>query len=131
MSAVLNRAVLLATMARKGWNQSDLAKAANMKQPTISRLLSGAAEPSSDTIGKLLLATGLRYDQLFNEDTKAPDRLYTTAEVADRFGLTPAYITRLVQRGELHAIRMGTSTRAPRRFSETELARFLSQQEAS
>lgn len=33
--------ILKDLMSRKGWNQEDLAKAGEVKQPTVSRYLSG------------------------------------------------------------------------------------------
>jgi excisionase family DNA binding protein len=128
VATVMNRSRLLDIMARRGWSQSDLARAASLPQSTVSRLLSGAMEPSGIAIGKLLSATGLRYDELFTCDVVAAEKYLTTSEVAARLGCNPRYVQRLALRGELRGIRLGSSSRAPFRFTETELARFVSEQ---
>jgi excisionase family DNA binding protein len=128
MATVMNRALLLGVMSERRWGQSDLARAANIPQSTISRLLSGAMEPSGATVGKLLDATGLSYDRLFTNDVILADQYLTTTQVAERLGTSRKYIHRLVWRGELNAIRMGQSSRAPMRFTEVEVSRFLSKQ---
>ncbi|WP_173380637.1 helix-turn-helix domain-containing protein [Leptospira mayottensis] len=38
--------ILKDLMSRKGWNQEDLAKAGEVKQPTVSRYLSGRTIPT-------------------------------------------------------------------------------------
>lgn len=38
--------ILKDLMSRKGWNQEDLAKAGEVKQPTVSRYLSGHTIPT-------------------------------------------------------------------------------------
>lgn len=128
MATVMNRALLLGVMSERHWGQTDLARAANLPQSTISRLLSGAMEPSGAAIGKLLAATGLTYDRLFTNDVILADQYLTTAQVAQRLGVSTKYVQRLVWRGELSAIRMGQSARAPMRFTEVELSRFLANQ---
>ncbi|EMO33486.1 DNA-binding helix-turn-helix protein [Leptospira santarosai str. HAI821] len=47
--------VLKSLMSRQGWNQEDLAKAGEVKQPTVSRYLSGRSHDSDvDFCGKSL-----------------------------------------------------------------------------
>jgi len=128
MAAVMNRSRLLDVMNRRQWSQSDLARHANLPQSTVSRLLSGAMEPSSGTIGKLIAATGLAYDQLFDNDVVAAQRYYSTQEVAARLGCSVRMVQRLVLRGELKGIRLGQSSRAPFRFSDVEVSRFVAEQ---
>lgn len=41
-------------MIQKNWNQEDLAKAGEVKQPTISRYLSGHTIPHADIYSKSL-----------------------------------------------------------------------------
>jgi excisionase family DNA binding protein len=126
MAVVMNRARLLGVMTEKRWGQTDLARSANIPQSTVSRLLSGAMEPSGPTIAKLMDCTGLRYEELFTNDVVMADRYLRTAEVAKRLGTSTKFVTRLVWRGELHAIRLGRSARAPMRFAEAEVTRYLS-----
>lgn len=50
--------VLREARRRAGMTQADLAKAGGVKQPTISRIESGAVVPSVDTLDRLLRACG-------------------------------------------------------------------------
>ncbi|EMO72034.1 helix-turn-helix domain-containing protein [Leptospira santarosai] len=45
--------VLKSLMSRQGWNQEDLAKAGEVKQPTVSRYLSGRTIPTLTFIANL------------------------------------------------------------------------------
>ncbi|EKR92659.1 DNA-binding helix-turn-helix protein [Leptospira santarosai str. CBC379] len=45
--------VLKSLMSRQGWNQEDLAKAGGVKQPTVSRYLSGRTIPTLTFIANL------------------------------------------------------------------------------
>jgi excisionase family DNA binding protein len=53
----------------------------------------------------------------------ATDRLLTTRQVADRFGLSPETVLRWVRRGQLPAFRLGGAIR----FREQELDAWLEQ----
>jgi transcriptional regulator with XRE-family HTH domain len=63
------KAILAANVAKlrhnRGMTQTDLALAANMKQPRIAEIESGEANPKLDTIARLAHALGVGVNDLF------------------------------------------------------------------
>ncbi len=59
-----------------------------------------------------------------------PD-LFTTEEAAALLRVSRQTVYRLLERGELHGLRLGSGPRAPFRIERAELARFLRQDPAA
>lgn len=53
-------------------------------------------------------------------------KVYTVAEVAQLFAISPRLVRDLIRRGELSALRIGRSYRIPRKVADNYLARALS-----
>ena len=51
-------------MLEKGWSQVDLADAAKVKQPIISRILGGKSDPCISTLSRLATALNVKIDNL-------------------------------------------------------------------
>jgi transcriptional regulator with XRE-family HTH domain len=68
------KAILAANVARlrhnRGMTQTDLALAANMKQPRIAEIESGEANPKLDTIARLAHALGVGVNDLFADEER-------------------------------------------------------------
>lgn len=77
MSDIEMRQAIEAAMAKKRWNQADLARHASLDDGTVGDLLRGERRPRRDTLGKIEVALGwppgtasaYRYGQ----DTVVPD----------------------------------------------------------
>lgn len=52
-------------------------------------------------------------------------KVYTVAEVARLFAISPRLVRDLIRRGELSALRIGRSYRIPRKVADDYLARAL------
>ncbi len=59
----------------------------------------------------------------------ADTQLLTVEEVAQRLKMHPETVRRWIRDGQLHAIRFGTGKRASLRIRESEVERFLANQE--
>ena len=61
--------ILLRNLKEKGWTQRDLARAAKMKEPQVSRILHSNVNWTVDTIARLLFALKIRarLEQVDNE----------------------------------------------------------------
>ena len=66
-SAGIGRAVARLREA-KGWSQQQLAEAAGLSQPYVSKVESGAREPSLVVVQALARALGVKVDELLRED---------------------------------------------------------------
>jgi excisionase family DNA binding protein len=56
---------------------------------------------------------------------KVRPKVYTVAEFAQAFAISPRLVRTLIQRGEIPAIRIGRSYRIPRKVAVDYLARAL------
>lgn len=70
---------LIAAMAYKGIDQTELANAAGVSQPTIHKIVSGKTEASTFTV-QLAVACGVRPEWLAMEDGEMVDGLYVHDE---------------------------------------------------
>jgi excisionase family DNA binding protein len=57
--------------------------------------------------------------------TKIRPKVYTVAEVAQAFVISPRLVRDLIHKGELPALRIGRSFRIPRKAADAYLARAL------
>ena len=57
--------------------------------------------------------------------TKIRPKVYTVAEFAQVFAISPRLVRSLIHRGELPALRIGRSYRIPRKAADAYLARAL------
>ena len=57
--------------------------------------------------------------------TKIRPQVYTVAEVAQLFAISPRLVRDLIHRGELSALRIGRTYRIPRKAASAYLARAL------
>ena len=56
---------------------------------------------------------------------KIRPKVYTVAEVAHLFAISPRVVRDLIRKGELPALRIGRSYRIPRKAADTYLAKAL------
>jgi excisionase family DNA binding protein len=57
--------------------------------------------------------------------TKIRPKVYTVAEFAQAFAISPRLVRDLIHKGELSALRIGRSYRIPRKVADAYLARAL------
>lgn len=96
---------------RKGWSQSDLARAAGIPQPTIWRLENGNIEhPKADTLVALANAFKVPIDYLVQDDYELhPAELLRTDNDVRR--IVEAYLT--LSEEDRHAVRRFTQSLKP------------------
>jgi len=96
---------------RRGWSQSDLARATGIPQPTIWRLENGNIEhPKADTLIALADAFKVPIDYLVHDDYELhPAELLRTDN--DVRGIVEAYLT--LSEEDRHAVRRFTQSLKP------------------
>ncbi len=83
--------LLVRTLRIRGWSQRQLAAAADVKEPFVSRILHGNVNCTLDTIGNLLFALGVRAK--FEETPRILDGIHGTTKTFKLFRQEGTHVT--------------------------------------
>lgn len=78
--------IVIQTLAEKGWTQKDLALAAGMKEPAISRIVHSDTNCEFDTAGRILFALGIDAALTVKEKVESTAQTPLVDEVFQTYG---------------------------------------------